>query len=76
MMENTGKALIDNFGERRVARLPVRELVYQAQQIVIASPLYGVFTNPDVDRSLPDRIPILAFDRQKPTEPLNLEALK
>lgn len=73
MLENTGKALIENFGDRRVARLPVRELVYQTQQMVIASPLYGVYTNPDVGRELPARISIHAFDKQAVNEPLNLE---
>jgi len=73
MLENTGKALIENFGDRRVARLPVRELVYQTQQMVIASPLYGVYTNPDVGRELPARISIHAFDQQAVNEPLNLE---
>lgn len=74
MLENTGKALIDDFGDKRVARLPLREIVYQTQQMVLASPLYGVYTNPDLGRELPERIPVLAFDNQSPTEPLNVEA--
>lgn len=74
MLENTGKALIETdgvkFGDSRVARLPVRELVYQLQQMILASPLYGVYENPDVGRQLPERIPLLAFDRQHWSEPL------
>lgn len=76
MLENTGKALINNFSDRRVARLPVRELVYQLQQMTLASPLYGVYVNPDIGRELPDRIPITAFDNQAPDQPLDLEALR
>lgn len=74
MLENTGKALIDNgqgqFSDRRVANLPVRELIVQMQQMILASPLYGVYSNPDAGRSLPERIPLLAFDNQPTDEPL------
>ena len=76
MLENTGKALIEtdgvSFGDSRVARLPVRELVYQLQQMVLASPLYGVYQNPDVGRELPEIVPLLAFDVQTPSEPLHI----
>lgn len=69
MMESTGKALIETngvkFGDSRVSRLPVRELIYQLQQMILASPLYGVYKNPDAGRDdLPGRIPVLAFDNQ------------
>jgi ABC-type ATPase with predicted acetyltransferase domain len=74
MLENTGKALIDNgngqFSDRRVAGLPVRELIIQLQQMVLASPLYGVYSNPDAGLTLPGRIPLLAFDNQPIDEPL------
>lgn len=75
MLENTGKGLIENdagvkFGDSRVARLPVRELLVQLQQMVLASPLYGVYENPDVGRTLPERIPLLTFDAQPTNEPL------
>ena len=78
MMEQTGKALVKNaegvsWGDVRVARLPIRELVYQLQSLVLASPLYGFYENPDVDRLLPRVIPLLAFDAQDPTQPLNLD---
>jgi len=79
MLENTGKGLIETdgvkFGDSRVARLPVRELVSQLQQMVLASPLYGVYENPDLGRELPDQIPITAFDLQRPHEPLRLDLL-
>lgn len=77
MLENTGKALIETdgvkFGDSRVARLPVRELVYQLQQMILASPLYGVYQNPDAGRTLPAEIPLLAFDEQHWSEPLKYE---
>lgn len=74
MLENTGKALIETggvkFGDHRVANLPVRELILQIQQMVLASPLYGVYTNPDAGMILPERIPLLAFDEQSTDERL------
>lgn len=79
MLENTGKALIETngvkFADSRVARLPTRELVYQLQQMILASPLYGVYQNPDVGRELPHQLPITAFDLQAPSEPLRLDLL-
>lgn len=79
MLENTGKALIETdgvkFGDSRVARLPARELVYQLQQMILASPLYGVYQNPDVGRELPTQLPITAYDLQAPSEPLRLDLL-
>lgn len=77
--ESTGKGLIETdgvrFGDSRVARLPTRELIHQLQQIVLASPMYGVYQNPDAGRGLPERIPITAFDLQAPNEPLRLDLL-
>jgi ABC-type ATPase with predicted acetyltransferase domain len=77
MLENTGKALIKNadgvkFSDSRIARLPVRELLTQIIQMTLAAPLYGVYINPDVGRTMPDRIPLLAFDNQAVTEPLKI----
>jgi uncharacterized protein len=76
MLENTGKGLIETngvkFGDSRVARLPLRELIHQLQQMVLASPLYGVYRNPDAGRELPARIPLFAFDHQPTDQPLNL----
>jgi hypothetical protein len=78
MLENTGKGLIETngvkFADSRVARLPPRELLYQMIQMFFASPLYGVYTNPDLGRTIPERLPITAFDNQAPHEPLKCEA--
>jgi len=71
-MEKTGKSL-GGAGERRVARLSMRDLVHQIQQMVLASPLYGVYANPDAGRQLPAVIPITAFDGQALSAPLVLQ---
>jgi len=42
----------------------------QLQQLVLSTPLYGVYMNPDFGRDLPDQIPLTAFDAQPTTEPL------
>lgn len=70
-LEKTG-ANRDN-GTEKVDRMSIRELVRNIQQITLASPMYGVFTNPDLGRQLPQRLSLSAFDRQKPGEPLRLE---
>lgn len=60
-------------GTRRVDTMAVSYLLKSLQQLVLASPLYGVFQNPDyqLEGMLP-RLPLLAFDNQALTEPLNL----
>jgi ABC-type ATPase with predicted acetyltransferase domain len=68
-LEKTGKSL-GGVGERRVANMSMRDCVHALQQMVLASPLYGIFTNPDVGTKLPDVLPITAFDRQHATERL------
>lgn len=71
-LEKTGKSL-GGVGERRVANMSMRDCVHALQQMVLASPLYGIYTNPDVGRSLPAVLPIGAFDTQMPTSKLVLE---
>jgi hypothetical protein len=62
-------------GAERVQTMPVGELLKQLQQLVLASPLYGVYLNPDAWRDLPPRIPLLAFDNQPTDQPLRLDLL-
>lgn len=63
-------------GTRRVDSMPVGYLLKSLQQLVLASPLYGVYENPDFDLEndkpflLPERLPLLAFDNQAVTERL------
>lgn len=71
-LEKTGKSL-GGVGEARVARMPMRDVVHALQQMVLASPLYGIYTNPDAGRTdMPAVVPLTAFDAQKPTERLAL----
>ncbi|WP_227012132.1 hypothetical protein [Duganella sp. FT27W] len=66
-------------GTSRVDAMEVRYLLKSLQQLVLASPLYGVFTNPDfemgagTDFEYPPRLPLVAFDNQSLTEPLDLQ---
>lgn len=68
-------------GTSRVEGMEVGYLLKSLQQLVLASPLYGVYVNPDYDAKndkpfdLPSRIPILAFDNQPTNEPLRLDLL-
>jgi uncharacterized protein len=71
-LEKTGKSL-GGVGEARVAKMSFRDCVHALQQMVLASPLYGIFTNPDAGRAdLPAVMPLNWFDRQAPTERLVL----
>jgi uncharacterized protein len=58
-------------GRERVRQMGIPALVKQIQQVSLASPMYGVFQNPDLGRQLPERLPLTAFDWQRPTEPLD-----
>lgn len=68
-------------GTSRVDGLTVEKLLKSLQQLVFASPLYGVYVNPDYDArtdspiELPTRIPLLAFDNQDCSAPLDLGKL-
>lgn len=59
-------------GTRRVDAMEVGYLIKSTQQLVLASPLYGVYENPDYGTALPARIPILAFDGQPVDKPLKI----
>lgn len=78
-MEKSGDNRMN--GTKRVDALPVEKLLKNLQQLVFASPLYGVYVNPDYDDAadraieLPERLPILAFDNQPTDAPLNLSLL-
>jgi hypothetical protein len=69
-------------GTKRVDAMDVGYLLKSLQQLVLASPLYGVYENPDFDlaadapRPLPERLPLLAFDAQPVTAPLDLERVQ
>lgn len=71
--EKTGSNL--NAGTGKVDNMPPEQLFRELQQLVFATPVYGIWENPDLGRELPSSLPLSAFDNQLPTEPLNLEAL-
>lgn len=47
----------------------------EMQQLVFASPVYGIWENPDLGRKLPERLPLCAFDWQETNKPLRLDKL-
>lgn len=59
-------------GTSRVDGMEVGYLLKSLQQLVLASPLYGIFENPDHGIELPARLPLFAFDNQGLTDPLDL----
>jgi len=69
-LENTSNAGANL--EARAATMTARDLIKGIQQIGLASPMYGIWKNPDIGRELPDSLPLNAFDRQKPNERLIL----
>lgn len=81
-MEKSGDNRMN--GTSRVDGLTAEKLIKNTQQLVFASPLYGVYENPDVITAveanrefyLPERLPLMAFDNQLPHEPLNMEKLR
>lgn len=63
-------------GTGRVDGLSVSTLVRELQQLVFATPAYGVWLNPEPGVALPDRLPLRAFDWQGPCEPINKRKLE
>lgn len=59
----------------RVNEMGFYEVLRNLQQLVFASPMYGVYMNPDWDHEIPATMPLTAFDNQKPNEPLRLDLL-
>ena len=66
--ENTGSAR--ETADARVAAMSSRDVVKAIQQISLASPMYGIWKCPDRSGSVPDRLPLVAFDAQKPSQSL------
>lgn len=76
-MEKSGDNRFDAYA--RIEELDLSKLVKNIQQLVFASPLYGVYMNPDSTAgaalALPPRLPLLAFDNQSTDQPLDLSKL-
>lgn len=62
-------------GTSRVDKMDDVYLLKSLQQVIFATPLFGIYKNPDYKILLPKRIPILAFDNQRVDEPLRLDLL-
>lgn len=58
--------------EQRRANMDIRSVIKGIQQVGLASPMYGIWKCPDPKGTVPERLPITAFDWQKPTEKLRL----
>lgn len=71
-LENTGAAREKAAG--RVAAMTPTEVIKGIQQMALASPMYGVWKCPDPKGSVPERLPLTAFDWQGVHEPLKLPA--
>lgn len=71
--EKTGSNL--HVGTAKVDAKSADLLLRELQQLVFATPVYGIYENPDFGRKLPDRIPLRAFDLQSVNEPLRLDLL-
>jgi ABC-type ATPase with predicted acetyltransferase domain len=70
-MEKSGDNRLN--GTSRVDAMSIDDLIKNIQQLVLASPLYGLYENPDYQIELPERVPLLAFDKQSVTSPLILD---
>lgn len=64
--ENTGAAR--DTAQARVAAMDARTLIKGIQQMSLASPMYGVWKNPDAGKEIPQRLPLTAFDWQGANE--------
>jgi hypothetical protein len=71
-LENTSERAREQ-AERRVAAMDLRATLRGIQAIGLASPMYGVWGNPDLGRGIPQRLPLSAFDAQGPTEAFRYE---
>lgn len=57
-------------GTSRVDAMSPRDLIKNINQLAFSTPLYGLYKNPDYGRTLPERLPLIAFDEQGVDVPL------
>jgi hypothetical protein len=72
-LENTGANR--ERGQERVAAMTVTEAIKGIQQMCLASPMYGVWKCPDKKGSVPETLPLNAFNWQGVNEPLDRSRL-
>jgi ABC-type ATPase with predicted acetyltransferase domain len=68
--EKTGKNYFTGAGHRKVQEMMPENMLREIQQLTFATPVYGIYENPDLGNELPERLPLGAFDRQGVNEPL------
>lgn len=80
-LEKSGNNRLNGFD--RVESMPVEKLLKNIQQLVFASPLYGVYIGPDLiykedhpEHPIPKRISAMAFDCQATDEILNVDLIR
>lgn len=61
--QNLGKTIED-------LRMEDRDLIRELQQLVFGYTIYALYENPDHGKTMPQRLPLLAFDNQEPNEML------
>ncbi len=71
--EKTGSNL--NAGRGKVDTMTVEKVLSEMQQLIFATPVYGIWKNPDLGRDIPQSLPLSAFNLQGPNEPLRLDLL-
>jgi len=72
VLEKTGRNR--EKGPGRIAAMNLRQTIKAVQQLILASPMYGIWKNPDPKRPIPHKLPLVAFDWQGPEEPFNFAA--
>ena len=56
-------------GQGRVDAMDAHTIIKSLQQVTLASPLYGIWKNPDRGGNVPQRLPLSAFDHQGANQP-------
>lgn len=62
-------------GQDKVDAMPIRSVIKSLQQVTLASPMYGIWKNPEPGVLVPERLPLIVFSNQAPTEPIRRELL-
>jgi len=77
-LEKTG-GMRGQKGVDHVQNMEPKLLIKNINQLCFASPLYGVYKNPDYEMTIPSRLPLNAFDWQdvnQPLDPIKMEEFK
>jgi ABC-type ATPase with predicted acetyltransferase domain len=69
-LEKTGNNRAN--GVSRVEAMDAKAVIKAIQQITLASPMYGVYKNPDYGRNIPHKLPLNIFDLQTPNAKIDI----